>query len=43
MSKFSRNDSAKAPEWLIRKNFKLFKYEYIIHSFEAHNLEISNM
>ena len=27
--KFSRNDSAMAPEWLSEKNFKLFKYEHI--------------
>ena len=36
---FSRNDSAIAPE----KNFKLLKYEHIIYSFEASDLEISNM
>ena len=36
---FSRNDSAKAPE----KNFKLLNYEHIIYSFEARDLEISNM
>ena len=36
---FSRNDSAMAPE----KNFKLLKYEHIIYSFEARDLEISNM
>ena len=36
---FSRNDSAKAPE----KNFKLLKYEHIIYSFEARDLEISHM
>ena len=35
----SRNDSAMAPE----KNFKLLKYEHIIYSFEARDLEISNM
>ena len=27
----------------VRKNFNLLKYEHIIYSFEAHNLEISNM
>ena len=27
----------------IRKNFKLLKYEHIIYSFEARNLEILNM
>ena len=36
---FSRNDSAMAPE----KNFKLLKYEHIIYSFEARDLEISNV
>ena len=36
---FSRNDPAMAPE----KNFKLLKYEHIIYSFEARDLEISNM
>ena len=35
----SRNDSAMAPE----KNFKLLKCEHIIHSFEAHDLEVPNM
>ena len=31
------------PQWL--QNFcpKKFQYEHIIYSFEAHNLEISNM
>ena len=37
--KFWRNDSAMAPE----KNFRLLKYEHIIYSFEARDLEISNM
>ena len=36
---FSRNDSAMAPE----ENFRLLKYEHIIYSFEARDLEISNM
>ena len=36
---FSRNDSAMAPE----KKFKLLKYERIVYSFEARDLEISNM
>ena len=36
---FSRNESAMAPE----KNFKLLKYEHIIYSFEARNLQILNM
>ena len=36
---FSRNDSALAPE----QNFKLLKYEHIIYSFTARDLEISNM
>ena len=36
---FSRNDSSMAPE----KNFKLLKYEHTIYSFEAYDLEISNM
>ena len=36
---FSRNDSAMAPE----KNVKHLKYEHIIYSFEARDLEISNM
>ena len=36
---FSRNDSAMAPE----KNLKLLKYEHTIYSFEARDLEISNM
>ena len=34
------------PEWLRNgcpKNFKLLKYEHIIGSFEARNLEILNM
>ena len=31
--------SSKAPE----KNFKLLKYKHIIYSFEARDLEISNM
>ena len=33
-------------QWLqngCTKKFKLFKYEHIIYSFEARNLEISNM
>ena len=29
-------------QWL-RKNFKLLKYEHIIYSFEARDLEISNL
>ena len=36
---FSRNDFAMALE----KYFKLLKYEHIIYSFEARDLEISNM
>ena len=36
---FSRIDSAMAPE----KVFKLLKYNHIIYSFEARDLEISNM
>ena len=36
---FSRNDSVMAPE----KIFRLLKYERIIYSFEARDLEISNM
>ena len=39
LEQFSRNDSAKAPE----KNVKLLKYEHIIDSFEARDLEILNM
>ena len=35
---FLRNESAMAPE-----KFKLLKYEHIISSFEARDLEISNM
>ena len=38
---FSRNDSAKAPQWL-QKKFKLLKYKHIIYSFEARDLEICN-
>ena len=36
---FLRHDSAMAPE----KYFKLLKYKHIIESFEARDLEISNM
>ena len=36
---FSPNDSKMAPE----KNFKLLKYEHITYSFEARDLEISNI
>ena len=32
-----------APEWLSEKNLKLLKYEHIIYSFEARDLEISNI
>ena len=35
---FSRNDAAMAP-----KRFKLLKYKHIICSFEARDLEVSNM
>ena len=35
--------SAMAPEWLSEKNFKRLKYEHITYSFEARDLEISNM
>ena len=31
-----------APEWLSEK-IQTFKYEHIIHTFEARNLEILNM
>ena len=31
------------PQKLSRKNFELLKYEHIMHSFEARDLEISNM
>ena len=40
MSKFSRNDSPMAPEWVSEK-FKLLKYEHIIYGFEARDLEIT--
>ena len=36
---FSRNDFVMAPE----KNFRLLVYEHILYSFEARDLEISNM
>ena len=42
MSKFSEM----TPQLLrigVRKNFKLLKYEHIIYSFEARNLEFLNM
>ena len=39
MSKFRKNDSAMAPE----QNFKLLKYEHIIYSFEARDLQILSM
>ena len=32
-----------APEWLSKENFKLLDYEHITYSFEARDLEISNM
>ena len=38
MSKFSRNDSQQVSE-----KISLLKYEHIIYSFEARNLEILNM
>ena len=39
---FSRNDSAMAPERLFKKNFKLLKYEHIIHHFKAWRFRIYN-
>ena len=39
---FLRNDSTRALQWP-QKNFKLLIYEHIIYSFEARDLEISNM
>ena len=36
---FSRNDSAKAPQWLQKKIQTL----HIIYNFKARDLEISNM
>ena len=38
-AKWLRKGSAMAPE----NNFKLLKYEHIMHSFEVRDLEISNM
>ena len=32
-----------APEWLFQKNFKLLKHTHFICSFEARDLEISNI
>ena len=40
MSKFSRNDSPNGSGVGVRKN-SLLKYEHIIYSFEARNLEIN--
>ena len=40
---FSRNDNSMVPEWLSQKKIKLLKYEHIIYSFEARELENSNM
>ena len=37
-AKWLQNDS----EIIARKNFKLLKYEHIIHNFEAGDPEISN-
>ena len=39
MSKFSRNDSPMAPEWLCEK-FKFLEYEHILNSFKTRYLEI---
>ena len=43
MSKFSRNDSPSGSPEGVRKDLKLLKYEHIIYSLEARNLEILNM
>ena len=40
MSKFSRNDSPMALEWVSENNSKLLKYEHIIYHFKARDLEI---
>ena len=39
MSKFSRNDSPMAPEW-VSENVRLLKYEHIIYHLKACDLEI---
>ena len=40
-SDFVSNFHEMTPQWL-QKNFKLLKYEHIIYSFEARDLEILN-
>ena len=42
MGKFSPNDP-NGSGMVVRKSFKLLKYEHIIYSFEARNLDILNM